>query len=343
MPIASTDIYILFQKSIEVHNTYQRWKCIVFRYFTSKCNSSANCPASTTDEVPSVRTASDPVFLKKVSQNTLDVYQRVMWNVEKRYGPVTEQFAVEGSRERRLVIVYKMGGTSKFFSALSNLYHFYSARKAILERHHDHQLVSQPPTQHQCSLIEHSIFQVMKEASLPHCLPDNPFFYATSAATASQAVQETNLYHPTEVALSFRLAPIFLPEVEHPKEPFGVFFDVLINQRQLFAENYALASTQCLKNKDIPEGGVKGTILPSRGSATRNTSTYAIINPLVPGQSPGIKEPLVDFYGKNEILFLSPGDKTANFMDWVALHARDCGAEAWWKSCTTLMYATCAL
>jgi hypothetical protein len=30
-----------------------------------------------------------------------------------------------------------------------------------------------------------------------------------------------------------------------------------------FDETYALASTQNLKNKDIPEGGAKGTILPS--------------------------------------------------------------------------------
>jgi NAD-specific glutamate dehydrogenase len=35
-----------------------------------------------------------------------------------------------------------------------------------------------------------------------------------------------------------------------------------INQRTLFDENYGLASTQNLKNKDIPEGGAKGTILP---------------------------------------------------------------------------------
>ena len=31
----------------------------------------------------------------------------------------------------------------------------------------------------------------------------------------------------------------------------------------LFDENYGLAATQSLKNKDIPEGGAKGTILPS--------------------------------------------------------------------------------
>ena len=66
-----------------------------------------------------------------------------MSNVEDRYGPVIEVFEVEGTRERRLVIGYRMGDTTNFFrliifymlnyrnltdpsSALSNLYHFYS-------------------------------------------------------------------------------------------------------------------------------------------------------------------------------------------------------------------------
>ena len=77
---------------------------------------------------------SDPVFLEKATENTLDIYQNVMWNVESRYGPVIEIFEVEGTRERRLVIGYKMGGTSRFFSALSNLYHYYglySTRKYV--------------------------------------------------------------------------------------------------------------------------------------------------------------------------------------------------------------------
>ena len=33
-----------------------------------------------------------------------------------------------------------------------------------------------------------------------------------------------NIYQPTKVALSFCLAPDFLPEVESPKKPFGMFF-----------------------------------------------------------------------------------------------------------------------
>ena len=38
--------------------------------------------------------------------------------------------------------------------------------------------------------IEHSIFQVMKEASLLYCLPDNPFFYAGKGPSGDHAVQE---------------------------------------------------------------------------------------------------------------------------------------------------------
>jgi glutamate dehydrogenase len=150
---------------------------------------------------------------------------------------------------------------------------------------------------------------------------------------------KTNFYQPTKVALSFRLAPQFLPPVEYPQTPFGVFFvignefrgfhirfrDVArggirivrsrnkenysINQRSLFDENYGLASTQALKNKDIPEGGAKGTILPSLGADPRlcfEKYVDAIIDLLIPGESPGIKERIVDSYGKPELLFFGP-------------------------------------
>lgn len=45
-----------------------------------------------------------------------------MWNVESRHGPVMEVFEVEGTRERRLVIGYKMGGTSSFFRLITISY-----------------------------------------------------------------------------------------------------------------------------------------------------------------------------------------------------------------------------
>jgi len=134
-----------------------------------------------------------------------------MWNVESRHGPVIEVFEVEGSRERRLVIGYKMGGTSHYFSALSNLYHFYSlysARKYVgmlpqtlldtielisyAEQFSNGitiiSLYLNPIPSSNAPPIEHSIFQVMKEASLLFCLPDNPFFLPKSLG--SNAVQE---------------------------------------------------------------------------------------------------------------------------------------------------------
>ncbi|KIO23889.1 hypothetical protein M407DRAFT_213963 [Tulasnella calospora MUT 4182] len=180
-------------------------------------------------------------------------------------------------------------------------------------------------------------------------------------------ILKTNFYQPTKVALSFRLNPEFLHKMEYPKTPFGVFFiigsdfrgfhvrfrDVArggirivrsrgkenysINQRTLFDENYALASTQSLKNKDIPEGGAKGTILPSLGAEPRRCfEKYvdAVIDLLIPGETPGIKGPIVDNYGSVEILFFGPDEGTADLMDWAALHARERGA-AWWKSFTT--------
>ena len=51
-------------------------------------------------------------------------------------GPVVAAYEVEQSRERRIVIAYKQGGTQSFFSALSDLYHsynFYSTRKYVGE------------------------------------------------------------------------------------------------------------------------------------------------------------------------------------------------------------------
>jgi glutamate dehydrogenase len=414
-----------------------------------------------------------------------------------------------------------MGGTSSFFSALSDLYHFYglySARKYVEQFSNGITIISLylnplPSSNH--PLIEHSIHQVKKEASLLYCLPDNPFFrlvdessgiyggedpknmgrHAVQEATYAYAawifcqhftnrlgasylalknvlneadathaevlnniktrfrqetftrqnileiilaypelvrllyvnfamvhypqdeatrivptlsfqrlqsqqplsdqelydkirktvsnknelqimesflifnkhVLKTNFYQPTKMALSFRFAPDFLPEIEYPVKPFGMFLvigsefrgfhvrfrDVArggirivrsrgkenysINQRTLFDENYALASTQSLKNKDIPEGGAKGTILPSLGADPRlcfEKYVDAIVDLLIPGNTPGIKERLVDIYGKPEILFFGPDEGTADMMDWAAIHARQRGAP-WWKSFTT--------
>ena len=182
----------------------------------------------------------------------------------------------------------------------------------------------------------------------------------------NNAVLKTNFYTPTKVALSFRLDPSFLPAMEYPQPLYGMFLVISsesrgfhlrfrdiarggirivksrnreaysINARSMFDENYGLANTQQRKNKDIPEGGSKGVILlnadmQDKGSVAFEKYIDSIMDLLLPAQTPGIKNPVVDLYGKEEILFMGPDENTADLVDWATLHARKRNAP-WWKS-----------
>ncbi|KAH7140743.1 Glutamate/Leucine/Phenylalanine/Valine dehydrogenase-domain-containing protein [Dactylonectria macrodidyma] len=188
----------------------------------------------------------------------------------------------------------------------------------------------------------------------------------TAFRVFNNAILKTNYFTPTKVALSFRLDPAFLPDVEYPKPLYGMFLVISsesrgfhlrfkdisrggirivksrskeaysINARNLFDENYGLASTQQRKNKDIPEGGSKGVILLDPKQQDRAREAFekyidSILDLLLPARTPGIKNPLVDLYGKEEILFLGPDENTAELVDWATEHARTRGAP-WWKS-----------
>lgn len=109
-----------------------------------------------------------------------------------------------------------------------------------------------------------------------------------------------------------------------------------INARSLFDENYNLANTQQRKNKDIPEGGSKGVILLDVRHQDKQRGAFekyidSILDLLLKANSPGIKDPIVDNYGKEEIIFMGPDENTADLVDWATIHARDRGAP-WWKS-----------
>lgn len=188
----------------------------------------------------------------------------------------------------------------------------------------------------------------------------------TAFRVFNNAVLRTNFFTPTKVALSFRLDPSFLPESEYPRRLYGMFLVIsseargfhlrfkdvsrggirivksrskeayVINARGLFDENYGLASTQQRKNKDIPEGGSKGVILLDAKHQDRPREAFekyidSILDLLLPAKTPGIKNPIVDLYGKEEILFMGPDENTADLVDWATQHARARGAP-WWKS-----------
>jgi glutamate dehydrogenase len=104
----------------------------------------------------------------------------------------------------------------------------------------------------------------------------------------------------------------------------------------LFDENYNLASTQQRKNKDIPEGGAKGVILLDYNQQDQPTIAFekyidSVLDLVLPGHTPGIKDPIVDLYGQEEILFMGPDENTAHLVDWATEHARIRGVK-WWKS-----------
>ena len=188
----------------------------------------------------------------------------------------------------------------------------------------------------------------------------------TAFRVFNASVLKTNFYTPTKVALSFRLNPNFLPEVEYPQPLFGMFLVISsefrgfhlrfrdiarggirivksrnreaysINARSLFDENYNLANTQQRKNKDIPEGGSKGVILlddhhQDKAKVAFEKYIDSILDLLLKPVSPGIKDPIVDLHGHEEILFMGPDENTADLVNWATEHARKRGAP-WWKS-----------
>ncbi|KAI3634595.1 hypothetical protein MIR68_007506 [Amoeboaphelidium protococcarum] len=479
-------------------------------YFIARCDFVK--PEPTKEEETNIQMIGDKTFLSKASQHTLNVYESVIRRVLERTGLVIEMYEIEGSREKRLVIGYRQRTTKSFFSALSDLYHYYdlySTRKYVEQFSNGVTVVSlylNPLASSSKGVpIEQSIYQVIKEASLLYCLPHTPLqnFFQTGQLSVQETIYgyvgwifaqhflnrlgseftslanaldiksnpihaevlgkmkkrlrqdtftreyildiiknypellkalyvnfavthyigqtgntakptlslqrlqsdrpltapelidkikrtvanqheqmvfesflafnthvlKTNFYQPTKVALSFRMDPAFLPEVEYPMKPYGLFIvigsefrgfhirfrDVArggiriirsrnreaysINLRSLFDENYSLASTQQRKNKDIPEGGSKGTILLDIDQQDKPKVAFekyvdSMLDLLIVGNSPGIKERIVDLYEKPEMLFLGPDEGTADFMDWASLHAQSRGAQ-FWKAFTT--------
>ena len=160
------------------------------------------------------------------------------------------------------------------------------------------------------------------------------------------------------------------PKILYPETPFGIFMvmgrgfygfhvrfrDVarggirLIRSRDrmqyernastLFDECYNLAYTQQAKNKDIPEGGSKGTILldtefatPSAQSSGRD-SFFKFIDALLDCMLPDSVGIYSHMHPHQEILFFGPDEGTAEFMDMGATRGRERGYP-FWKALTT--------
>lgn len=176
-------------------------------------------------------------------------------------------------------------------------------------------------------------------------------------------VLKTNFYKAGKIALSFRLDPKFLSHSDYIRVPHAIFFVVgaefrgfhvrfvdvarggiriirspnaaafAMNVSTLFQENYNLALTQQRKNKDIPEGGSKGTILLSVDHQDKSLVAFqkyvdALLDLLLPSDE------VRDYFGVEELLFLGPDEGTADYMNWASLHAKERNYR-FWKAFTT--------
>jgi len=177
------------------------------------------------------------------------------------------------------------------------------------------------------------------------------------------SILKTNFYLKEKTSLAYMYDPAFLNKVDYPVAPFGLFHIIatemrgfhvrfrdisrggirivrsgslqnyLNNSDFIFDENYNLASTQQHKNKDIPEGGSKGTILLRWGYQNRAEEAFKkYIDGLLDLMLP--EEGIVDFYKKEIILFLGPDEGTAELMEWAALRAK-VRCYRYWRSFST--------
>jgi glutamate dehydrogenase len=115
------------------------------------------------------------------------------------------------------------------------------------------------------------------------------------------------------------------------------------NSQSLFEETYNLAYTQQAKNKDIPEGGAKGTILLdaefSKATGTvalqaGRDSFFKFIDALLDCMLPDDAGIYSHMHPHEEILFFGPDEGTAEFMDMGATRGRERGYP-YWKALTT--------
>ncbi|MBN1154062.1 NAD-glutamate dehydrogenase [candidate division KSB1 bacterium] len=203
--------------------------------------------------------------------------------------------------------------------------------------------------------------EILKFDNLPHEIDRDILVYFQRF---NDSILKTNFYMTEKESLAFRLdAGKFLDAIEYKETPFGVFMvlgkdfrgfhvrfrDIarggirIVKSRDpenydqnsdfIFDENYNLANTQQKKNKDIPEGGSKGTILLNMESQEKAEIAFqqyvdGLLDLLLPN------EQVKDYFGQEEILFLGPDEGTAELMRWASHHAKKRGYR-FWKSFST--------
>jgi len=171
---------------------------------------------------------------------------------------------------------------------------------------------------------------------------------------AVKAVLRTNVYLDNRAGLALRIDPAFMATEERTELPFGVFFvhgrcfngfhvrfrdiarggiravrpigaDQFAREAErLYDEAYGLAFAQQLKNKDIPEGGSKATVLIDPG-APIDRGVKAFVDSILDLITPDVqtRKRVVDRFGREELLYFGPDENiTPQLIDWIVERAR---------------------
>lgn len=176
--------------------------------------------------------------------------------------------------------------------------------------------------------------------------------------TFNSQLLKTNFFKEDKTAISYRFSSDFLKDSDYPALPYGIFLIIgaefrgfhirfddvarggirlirsgnkqmfLRNAEFLFDENFNLSYTQQKKNKDIPEGGSKGTVLLSIDHQDKGLVAFykyidALLDLLLESKE------VIDYHGQPEIIFCGPDEGTAGVMNWAALHAKKRGYPNW--------------
>ena len=177
---------------------------------------------------------------------------------------------------------------------------------------------------------------------------------------AITATLRTNVYLEDRYGLCLRLEPSFLTTRERTELPYGVFYvhgrsfngfhvrfrdiarggiravrprgfdEHARESERLYDEAYQLALAQQLKNKDIPEGGSKATILiEPDAKLPRSVKGFvdSIIDLITPDE--GTRKFIVDRFGQEEQIYLGPDENiTPDLIEWIVDRARRRGCPA---------------
>lgn len=172
------------------------------------------------------------------------------------------------------------------------------------------------------------------------------------------SIRRTNFFKEPKAALGFKLSPDFLPAGDAGVRPYSVFYfygkkfkgyhvrfqrisrggvrivpsrsaeEYLKNSDDNFLEVFNLAYTQEKKNKDIPEGGSKGILLPYYGETNTGLLFKNYIDAMLDLMLPG-KETVTDYDRERDLIFLGPDEGSAPLMDWASLRAAVRGYPCW--------------